>query len=197
MKDDTNSVPSTDEDISLEEESEDTPSLPTQKLARLEEALKKCKEERDEYLSGWQRAKADFVNSRKETQSGLKGLEKEITAKLLGDFLPVLDTFSIAKSNKEAWEKVDANWRQGVEHIEKMLTETLASHGLETFGEVGEEFSPEKYHALASVPVSESEDHTVVEVIKPGYRMNGQIIRPAEVKVGEFRSEKPQGADEK
>lgn len=197
MKDDTNSVPSTDEDISLEEESEDTPSLPTQKLARLEEALKKCKEERDEYLNGWQRAKADFVNSHKETQSTFKGLEKEITAKILSDFLPVLDTFSMARANKEAWEKVDANWRQGVEHIEKMLREILASNGLETFGEVGEEFSPEKYHALASVPVSEMEDHTVVEVIKPGYRMNGQIIRPAEVKVGEFQSEKSQGADEK
>lgn len=185
--DDTRPVPDTGDDISLEKESEDAPSLPTQKLARLEEELKKCKEERDEYLNGWQRARADFANSRKETQILFKGLEKEIAAKILGDFLPVLDTFGMAKANKEAWEKVDANWRQGVEHIEKMLMETLESHGLKTFGEVGEDFSPEIHHALASVPVIESEDHKVVEVIKPGYKMNEQIIRPAEVKVGEFK----------
>jgi molecular chaperone GrpE len=188
MHDDTHSVPDTGDEIRLEEEVSDTdPSLAIQKLDRLRQELKTAKDERDEYLAGWQRAKADFVNTRKELLASTKDIEKEIARRVLEDFLPILDTFSLARGNTEAWEKVDANWRQGIEHIERMFVETLSAHGLTPFGEIGEHFNPEKYHAVATVLVDDPEkDHTVIEVLKPGYSMAGQVIRPAEVKVGAY-----------
>ena len=64
------------------------------KLKKLKKELKDCQQERQEYLNGWQRAKADYMNLKKELEearpSGLsRGKEKVIL-----EFLPVLDNFN-------------------------------------------------------------------------------------------------------
>ena len=52
-----------DNDVVFEDENDE--NTPLQKIKKLREELKKCTEERGEYLAGWQRAKADFINQKK------------------------------------------------------------------------------------------------------------------------------------
>jgi molecular chaperone GrpE len=87
----------------------------------LREKLKKAIAEKQEYMDGWQRSKAEFINARKRDEESRKEIIKFANEGLLMDIVPVLDSFTMAFSNKEAWEKVDQNWRIGVEHIYSQL----------------------------------------------------------------------------
>lgn len=154
----------------------------------LREKLKKALAEKQEYLDGWQRAKADFVNARKREEEARKDLVKYANESLILELGPVLDSFAMAFANKEAWEKVDKNWRMGVEYIYSQLKGVLESNGFGEFDPMGEQFDPARHHAIESVPVDDqAQDHKVAAVIQKGYMLNGKIIRPASVKIGEFK----------
>ncbi len=157
--------------------------------ADLREKLKKAIEEKQEYLDGWQRMKADFVNARKREDESRKEIVKYANEDLILQMMPVLDSFTMAFGNKEAWEKVDKNWRVGVEYIYAQLVGTLQQNGFAEFDPKAETFDPMKHNAVELVPVTDkAQDHKVLEVIQKGYTLNGKIIRPARVKIGDFKS---------
>jgi molecular chaperone GrpE len=154
----------------------------------LREKLKKAIAEKQEYLDGWQRAKADFVNARKRDEEGRKEMLKYATEDIIMQISPVLDSFTMAFANKEAWEKVDKNWRMGVEYIYSQLNGILEQNGFKAFDPQGEKFDPLRHSAIESVPVTDqSQDHVVIATVQKGYILNGKIIRPAQVKIGEFK----------
>ena len=178
-----------DEEI-IAEDGEGNTASTKDTVKDLREKLAKAIAEKQEYLDGWQRAKADFVNARKRDEETKKDLVKYANEDLLGSFLPVLDSFGMAFGNKEAWEKVDKNWRMGVEHIYSQLKGVLEQNGFSEFDPKGEIFDAVRHHAIESVPVAdEKQNHVVLEVIQKGYMLNGKIIRPASVKIGEFKKE--------
>lgn len=160
----------------------------TSTIKKLREKLKKCVEEKQEYLNGWQRSKADFVNARKkeeELRSGLVAFAKE---GLILDLLTSIDNFDMAFANKDVWESVDKNWRVGIEHIHSQLLKTLEEHGLKQFDPLGEEFDHNRHDSVETVVVDDkSDDHKVVLVMQKGYELGGKIIRPAKVKVGQLK----------
>src|SRR5207244_2477593 len=86
-------------------------------IKKLRERLKKAEAEKQEYLTGWQRAKADLVNARKRDEEDLKEFVRFANERLIEGLIPVLESFDMAMGNKEAWEKADKNWRVGVEYI--------------------------------------------------------------------------------
>jgi molecular chaperone GrpE len=154
-------------------------------IRNVKQALKECKRERQEYLAGWQRAQADLINERKEMEQRISRIEDVVAERLLTDLLPVLDSFDMAFQNKDAWEKVDKNWRMGVEHIHSNFLSILAEHGITSFNPIGELFDPERHESLETVTVDEQKDeNTVVEVLQRGYERNKNVIRAAKVKVG-------------
>lgn len=174
-------IPEEDIDLELTEEGE---GLRGADITKLKKALAACQTEKAEYLSGWQRARADFANLRKDEGETLARAKESATLLVLRDILPVVDIFELAMANKEAWEKVDKNWRVGVEHIYRELEQALSRHDLVPFGRIGEQFDPKEHHALKEEEVSEEKDHTVIEVLKKGWRLGERIVRPAEVVVG-------------
>jgi molecular chaperone GrpE len=154
----------------------------------LRERLKKAIAEKQEYMDGWQRAKADFVNARKREEESRKDVMKYATEDLVVQLTSVLDSFTMAFSNKEAWEKIDKNWRVGVEHIYSQLIGVLQQNGFSEFNPISETFDPMKHHAVETVVVTDkNQDHKIVEVLQKGYILNGKIIRPASVKIGEYK----------
>ena len=152
---------------------------PEATLKKLREKLKTCEGEKKEYLDGWQRMRADFANARKEEDLRRGELIKFASEGLVEDLLPVLDSFSMAFANKEAWEKVDANWRKGVEYIHAQLLSVLESRGLASVGVIGEAIDPRLHIETEHVPGSALKVGTVVEVIQTGYRLHNKVIRPA------------------
>ena len=170
------------DDVQFEEIPED--ANPAVTLKKLREKLQKCEAEKKEYLDGWQRMRADFANARKEEDLRRGELIKFASEGLVEDLLPVLDSFGMAFANKEAWEKVDANWRKGVEYIHAQMLSVLESRGLAEVGVLGEKVDPRLHIEIEQVPGDASKAGTVVEVIQKGYRLHSKVIRPAKVKGG-------------
>ena len=101
--------------------------------------------------------------------------------------MPALDSFHIAFGNKEAWEKVDLNWRMGVQYIYSQLIGALENNGITLIEpKVGEPFDTQRHESIATVPTDkESENHTVADVVQKGYSLHGKIVQPAKVKLAE------------
>jgi molecular chaperone GrpE len=108
---------------------------------------------------------------------------------LLSDFFPVLDSFDMAFSNKEAWEKVEPAWRSGVEYIYGQFKGVLDTYNLSIIDTVGVEFNPKLHDPIEHVSVeNESDDHKVLKVIQKGYQSGDMVLRPAKVNVGKYEN---------
>ncbi|MCC2630757.1 MAG: GrpE protein molecular chaperone GrpE [Candidatus Paceibacter sp.] len=188
MSSDSSAEASAEEDEFVPEDGEGNTGTTKDTVKDLREKLKKAIAEKQEYMDGWQRTKADFVNARKREEEARKEMVKFANEDLLMQITPVLDSFTMAMSNKTAWENVDKNWRMGVEYIYSQLKGILEQNGFSEFDPTGETFDPVKHHAIETVEVSEeSQDHKVIEVVQKGYLLNGKIVRPASVKIGEYK----------
>lgn len=170
-------------DVSFEEVDEE--GDPKAQLTKLREKLRKCEGEKKEYLDGWQRMRADFANARKEEEARRGELIKFASEGLVEDLLPVLDSFTMAFANKEAWEKVDSNWRKGVEYIYAQLFSVLESRGLVEIGVLGESVDPRLHIEVGTLDTDNDSDvGKVLEIVQKGYRLHSKVIRPAKVRGG-------------
>ncbi|MBI4837342.1 MAG: nucleotide exchange factor GrpE [Candidatus Portnoybacteria bacterium] len=166
----------TDKDFDLEEGG-DSGQI-RDKIKKIKERLIKCNEDKQEYLAGWQRAQADFINYRKRQEEQMKEWLKMAEAGLIGDLLPVLDALDAVKNNPFLTSDIQG----GVNSIRKQLTDILDGHGLEEIKAVGEKFNPEFHEAVERVESGE-EEGVVTEEIQNGYLLNGKVIRTSKVKV--------------
>lgn len=158
-------------------------------IKKLREKLKKTEAERMEYLTGWQRAKADLINARKQDEKERQEFIKFTNGRLIEELIPVLGSFEMAMGNKEAWEKADKNWRTGVEYIYSQLVKALTDNGLKELNPINEKFDHSHHEATSYEPVTDEKlDHVIMQVIQKGYSLNGKILKVPKVKVGEFRS---------
>jgi len=154
---------------------------------KLRDELKQCQEEKQKYLTDLQRAKADFVNMRKRDEERMAETVKFANESLIAKLVPVLDSFDMAMANKEAWEKVDKDWRTGVMYIYSQLVGALKNNNLEPISPLGEAFDPMRDEAVEFEKVTDEKQHNIVtKVIQKGYTLNGKIIKAPKVKVGEF-----------
>lgn len=156
-------------------------------IKKLRDRLKSCEKEREEYLDGWQRARADYVNAQKEEEKARARFLKLSKEEIIKDILPALNSFQSAFGNKDAWEKVDLNWRMGVQYIYSQLLAALQKNAI-TFidPKIGEPFDERRHESVASVPAAEGVAHgTIVEIVQKGYALHGKILQPAKVKIAE------------
>ncbi len=157
-------------------------------LKKLRADLKQAKKEKEEYLTGWQKERAEFANYRKEEDNRRALFSEAVRERILTRFLSVVDSFNMAFQNKEAWGKVDASWRKGVEYIYSQLHTIFEEYGVKSVGEVGEAFDPNIHESINVVETEKKElEHTVAEVIQKGYKLGERVIRPARVNVYEYK----------
>lgn len=175
------------DDVVLEDLTEEgEPQDPATALKTLRDKLKKCVAEKQEYLDGWQRSKADFINARKREEESRKEMISFANEGLILELIPVLESFEMAMGNKEAWEKIDKNWRLGVEYIANQLKKVLEDNGLKEIAPMGEKFDPMRDEAVEFEKVTdEAKNNSVTAIIKKGYALNGRVIKAPKVKVGE------------
>ncbi|MDD4803901.1 MAG: nucleotide exchange factor GrpE [Candidatus Pacebacteria bacterium] len=175
---------SLDSDIVPEEETESSDSL----VKKLKEKIKKLEAEKTEYMDGWQRERADFINYKKRVEGEKLEIIKYSNENLISDIIPVLDSFDMAFSNKEAWEKVDKNWRVGVEYIHTQLIKILGENGLKEMNPIGEKFDPKFHVAEEHIETDdESKDGVIITVKKKGYMLNDRVVIAPAVVVAEYK----------
>lgn len=141
--------------------------------------IKELEAQRDEYLDGWKRAKADLINYKKEEQERFTELVRFSNETLLRDLIVVLDSFYLAAMNLPE----GGAEKKGIDLIRVQLEDILRKHGLEKIRVLlGEKFDPSRHEAIADTPSVQPEG-TVAEEAERGYLLNGRVIRPARVKV--------------
>jgi molecular chaperone GrpE len=146
-------------------------------LGELAAKLAAAEKERDEYLAGWQRAKADFMNYRKEEMARLQEVATYGNEDLIRDLLVVLDNFDLGLRAMEKNGAVD----KGVYLIRSQIEDILRKRGLVKIElHLGDAFDPAVAEAMAEIP-SDKPPGTVVEIAEPGYKLHDKILRAARV----------------
>lgn len=153
------------------------------KEAELRKRLKQKEALAHEYLNDLKRIKAEFENYKKRIDKERAGFVDLATSGLVKRLLPVLDDFerAIAATHKhENSEKL----LEGLELVYSHFVDALKQEGLSEIEAVGQEFDPRFHEAVLQVECRPDNDGRVVEVMRKGYMVKDQVIRPAMVKVG-------------
>ena len=151
-------------------------------LEDLKGKLELCQKQRDEYLAGWQRARADFLNYKKEEIERIEKLIKYANEELILGILPILDNFEIAEK-KMPKDLGNNDYLKGLLQIKAQIQSFLKGQGVEEIRPLKEKFDPNLQEAVEEVEKQDLESGTVIEEVKKGYKLHGKVLRPAEVKV--------------
>jgi molecular chaperone GrpE len=154
--------------------------------------LGEAKRERDEYLALAQRTKADFENYRKRVARETSAALARGKADLARQLLPALDNLEraleagddvTARDSALALRESHEVLVKGVAMVRDELHSRLESAGVESFDPTGEKFDPQVHEAISVKPEEGTEAGVVVETVGKGYRLDGQVLRPARVVV--------------
>ena len=150
-----------------------------QEASELEELKKKS----DEYLNGWKRERADFINYKKDEMERIGQLVKYANEEIILKIIPILDNLCLASNHIKD---------PGLDQIKKQLEDFLKKEGIEAIETVGKQFDPNTMESVGEVEIAPTSDvgataraghGRVAEEMQRGYTMHGKIIRVAKVKV--------------
>ncbi len=145
--------------------------------------LEKCMAERDEYLNGWKRAKADLVNYQRDEAKRFEDVVRFGTAEAVRDLIPVLDSFDLAISALEREGKAE----KGFYMIRVQLEDALRKRGLDRMELApGTPFDPIRHEAVGEIESGEPPG-SVGEVVERGYLFGGKVLRPARVRLAKSK----------
>lgn len=143
--------------------------------------IENLKKERDEYLDGWKRAKADLVNYKNEEMARLKEIGRFASEDVMRDIVTVLDSFDLGLAS--LGEEVESPAGKGMYMIRTQLEDVLKKRGLERIiVSVGHPFDPALHEAIAAID-SEAPSGVVVDEVEKGYLLHGKVLRPSRVVV--------------
>ena len=159
----------------------------------VEDQLSRLQEERDSYLDGLQRSRADLDNYRRRaTEEKLQAASRG-KADLLRTLLPILGNLRLALQHAE--EDAGAV-KQGVEMIWQQFEGFMRDQGIEAVATVGEPFDPAHHEALSTIPAAGDQlPDTIVAEIKAGYFFEGRLLTPAQVVVARSTTEPDPAAE--
>jgi molecular chaperone GrpE len=158
-------------------------SPPAEKTANPspEEHLAAAKKEATENYNRYLRAVADLENFRKRTVREKEELRQYAATRVLEDLLPVLDNLALGLAAAKQPGAEMKSLVGGVEMVMAQLKAALANHGLVEIDPAGQPFDPHRHQAISHQPSAEVPAEHVLTVVRPGYALNGRLLRPASV----------------
>jgi molecular chaperone GrpE len=135
-----------------------------------QDELKELQLKSEEYLNGWKRERADFLNYKKDEMERIGQLIKYANEELILKIIPILDNMMLAEAHLKD---------EGVAQIIKQIEDFLKKEGIEPIETLGKQFDPNIMESI------EGDGSTVSEEVQRGYTMHGKIIRVARVKISE------------
>ena len=160
----------------------------------IDELLEDTQRERDEYLELAKRTRADFENYRRRAADEVREAERRGKSSLAREGIPSLDNLERAlraagidpDSDDDGEGNGDGGGlAHGVRLVYREIRSTLERAGVETYDPTGERFDPRWHEALATRAQEGSEAGVVLETVEKGYRLDGQVLRPARVVVSQ------------
>lgn len=152
-------------------------------LEELKKELEICQKQKSEYLTGWQRARADFLNYKKEERERIEEILKYTNEELIFKILPILDNFYLIETKLPEDIKKNENVK-GILQIKNQIIDLLKREGVEELKiKVGDKFDPNYQEAVETTEKEGIEPGIILEITQKGYIINGRLLRPAKVKV--------------
>lgn len=130
-----------------------------------------------ERTSDLQRVQAEYANYRKRVDRDRLLAGEVAVSRVLSDFLPVLDNLDRARAHGDL--------TGGLKAVADQLETIFAKLGLVAFGEVGDLFDPSIHEAVLHDESEAVDEPTCTTLLRPGYRHNDRLLRPAMVGVSD------------
>lgn len=151
-------------------------------LDSLRQELDSCRTKSDEYLDGWQRSRAEFLNYKKRIEREQSQVYQNAAGNVIRRFLDVADDLERALKHRPS-EGEGAVWAEGVDLIYRKFVNLFESEGVVKMQAEGQPFDPNLHEAVTSEDSDEYESGDVIEVLEPGYMIGDRVLRPARVRV--------------
>jgi molecular chaperone GrpE len=169
-------------DADVREIDDSLESSGTSEEESLEEQVKRLHTEADEYLDGWQRARAEFANFKKRTQRENEHTRERIAGEIITHFLGVKDDIERALSRVPETDDFQ-EWILGIELIHQKLQALFDAEGVELIDAEGERFDPNFHEAVSFEESDDHEEGVIIDITQPGYKIGERVLRPAMVRV--------------
>ncbi len=146
-----------------------------------EDQLRAAREEAAQYKDKYLRERAEMENFRKRQERMVNDRIQRNRRDLLEKVLDVMDNLDRAMRYEDSMDR--ESLQQGLRMVQWQLNELLKTEGLTPVATVGEQFDPRIHEAIESVPSPDHPEGMVVEEVRKGYLLGGDMLRPARVKV--------------
>lgn len=151
-------------------------------ISELQNELAATQAKADEYLDGWQRARADFTNYKKRMEREQAQAYQNAAGSILKRYLGILDDLERALKSRPR-DGDGAVWAEGIELIYRKLLSILESEGVQPMEVEGKLFDPNLHEAILSEDSDQHESGQIIEVLQQGYMLGDKVLRPAMVRV--------------
>ena len=149
----------------------------SQLRAALAQAEENLRQQRDQYLRG----AAELDNVRKRAQRDIEGAHRYGLERFATELLPVLDSLALGVKNGAGGDP--QSLLAGQEATLKLLERAFEKLSIRQIDATGQRFDPSLHEAVLMQPTSEAPPNSVLQVVQPGYELNGRLLRPARVVV--------------
>lgn len=166
----------------IEEETPEQAAL--DEIIMLQNELAETQTKANEYLDGWQRSRAEFMNYKKRVEREQNETYQRAAGNIIKRYLDVLDDLDMAIRNRPA-QGDDKVWANGIELIYRKLLNILENEGVTRMKVDGEPFDPNYHEAISMEPSDTVPSGHVTEVLKQGYLIGDRVLRPALVRVAQ------------
>lgn len=133
----------------------------------------------EERLAMAQRAQADYENLKRRTERERGDLIQVVKVGLLGQLLPLVDDLELALQTDP--DPDPTAWLEGLRLIQGKVISALEAMGLQPIAAIDQPFDPRFHEGVGQAP---GQDGVVVTQVQKGYLLNGHVLRPARVLVG-------------
>jgi molecular chaperone GrpE len=148
-------------------------------LERLQQALTEAEERARSHWEQYLRAVADLENVRKRAQRDIEAANRYGLEKFAAELLPVQDSLQLAVQN--AGKADTRSLAEGQQATLQLLAKALEKIGVVPINPQGEPFDPARHEAMLAQESPTAEPNSVLQVVQPGYEINGRLLRPARV----------------
>lgn len=149
-----------------------------------------AKTDEPDYRDQYVRLYAEFDNYRKRTEREKAALiaygKKDFALKMLPMYEVLLRQQKLLQDGKEQDPKA---LQDGMRMILTELNKAFSAEGIQKMDVLDKPYNPDTEEVVATIPAPADKDGLVIDEVKMGFMMQGQVLRPASVVVGQAKEE--------
>jgi molecular chaperone GrpE len=146
---------------------------------RLQRSLADAEERAKTHWEQYVRTLAELDNVRKRAARDVEAANRYGLEKFAAELLPVKDSLELAVQNAARADA--ASLKEGQEATLQLLNRALERLGITLINPQGQPFDPARHEAMMARESKEAQPNSVLQVVQPGYELNGRLLRPARV----------------